>query len=115
MRSLNFIALACYTLLVAYVSLAPSGGPGLPLWYKSMHFTVYAIFALLASACASNGRGFGYLLLLIGSYSALLELLQQFSGGRYLSGADLLANCLGLALGAALALGLTPALRRASH
>ncbi|MCX2982990.1 VanZ family protein [Halieaceae bacterium IMCC14734] len=112
MRLLSFIVLGGYSLLVAALSLTPGGGPGIPLWDKSMHFTIYAIFAMLASACISSKRGYGYLLLLIGGYSGLLEVLQHFSYGRHMSGADLLANCLGIAFGAVLGLRLSSELRQ---
>ena len=107
MKLLNFIVLGGYTLLVATLSLTPGGGPGIPLWDKSMHFTIYAIFAMLASACISSKRSYGYLLLVIGAYSGLLEVLQHFSYGRHMSAADLLANCLGIVFGAAMGLRLS--------
>lgn len=95
------LALALYAALVAYISLAPSSGGGLPLWDKAMHFTVYALFALLGSAVTTGQRQLLLTAVIIMFYGALLEVLQH-QVGRDMSALDALANSLGVAVALAL-------------
>lgn len=88
-----------YALLVGYLSLRPdSGGQGLLVepWDKAAHFVTYAVFALLAWQARGVALPFGALCLAIAVYSALLEVGQSFIPGRQLSGADFIANVLGI-------------------
>jgi VanZ family protein len=99
MKWLIFFA---YAALTTYVSLAPAGGQGLPLWDKAMHFTVYAIFAVLGSQLCRRPGQIAWVSLAILAYGGLLEVIQSFIG-RDMSALDLLANGIGVAVGATLA------------
>ena len=109
---LRLLLFAAYTWLITQVSLAPTTGGGLPLWDKSMHFTLYAVYVLLGSEIVRTPRQFYLLCLAIFAYSGLMEVGQHFVPGRYISGLDLLANGLGVGLGMILAIQALPALRR---
>ena len=109
---IRILLLAAYTWIVTGVSLAPATGSGLPLWDKSMHFTVYAIYVLFASEIVRTPRQFHLLCLAIFAYSGLMEIGQHFVPGRSMSGLDLVANGLGVGLGMVLAIQALPALRR---
>lgn len=98
---LKGLGLLVYAALVAYVSLKPSGGEGLPLWDKAMHFTIYAIFALLGSSLCRSQAQLWWMAAAILLYGAALELAQSFTG-RDMSALDILAN--GIGIGVALLL-----------
>lgn len=89
-----------YAGIVAFTSLNPSGGRGLDNLDKVVHLLVYYIFAVLAYRMLGDKRH--YLLLCLGviAYGGLLELGQSFVPGRDMSGYDLLANTIGVVLGA---------------
>jgi len=89
-----------YGLLVAVMSLRPANGAIIEPWDKLVHFVVYAIFAVLAHRAVRGRRPFAIACVGIIAYSALLELLQSYVPGRVMSGLDLMANMLGVALGA---------------
>lgn len=96
-RNLIFI---CYTGLVAFVSLLPAGGAIVGSYDKSAHLLTYAIFATLAYRLRLPSRRYIYVCIGIIAYSGLLEVGQSFIPGREMSGLDLLANALGVSLGA---------------
>jgi len=110
---IRILIFAAYTWFVAVISLAPSTGPGLPLWDKSMHSTFYAIFVLLGSQLVNTPRQFYLVSMGIFAYSGLMEIGQNFVPGRSMSALDLLANGLGVGLGMMLAVQVLPALRKA--
>lgn len=94
------VVFALYALLVAFVSLRPASGPGIEPWDKVVHLLVYYIFAVFGYRALRQGRG--YLLLCLGiiAYGGLLEVAQSYSPGRFMSAYDMLANTLGVLLGA---------------
>jgi len=95
----NTFLLLAYGLLVAVLSLRPGGAGIDEPWDKLAHFVTYAIFAVLARRAISEPRGFAAACVGIVAYSALLEVVQSYVPGRVMSGLDLLANALGVALG----------------
>lgn len=97
---MNMIVFAAYAGLVAFVSLQPSTGPSIEPWDKVQHLVVYFLFAVLGYRVTRERRGFLLLCLAIVVYSGLLEIAQSFTASRHMSAFDLLANTLGVALGA---------------
>ncbi len=67
---------------------------------KVVHLLVYYIFAVLGYRLLANKRHYLYMCLGIVAYSGLIELGQSYIPGREMSAFDLLANIVGVALGA---------------
>lgn len=101
---MNRIVFAAYAAFVGFMSLQPSTGPSIAPWDKLQHFAVYFAFALLGYRLIRSPRGFLLVCLGIIAYSGLLEFAQSFTATRTMSAYDLVANALGVALGAALML-----------
>jgi VanZ family protein len=99
---INKVVFFLYTLLVGFVSLKPPGPVSPGSYDKLAHFAVYGFFAYLAYRLHLAGRGYLYACVGIVLYSGLLEFGQSFVPGRQMSSLDLLANTLGVILGALL-------------
>jgi VanZ family protein len=97
---MNALVLACYALLVTLASLRPGGGSSLDPWDKPLHFITYAIFAILAYRVFTGGRRYVVACLGIVAYGGLIELIQSWMPGRFMSGYDFLANTLGVVVAA---------------
>jgi len=96
-----FIAYGCLVTLLSLVSLPfPDVAVGLSIPHldKFMHFCVYFIFTLLAHKLAVSEQTFLYLCTGIALFSGLIEIAQSFTPIRMMSGADFLANMLGILL-----------------
>ncbi|MDG1944480.1 MAG: VanZ family protein [Halioglobus sp.] len=91
-----------YAMLVAFVSLRQGSGSFIGSYDKSAHFLTYSLFAILAYRLFLSASQYRYLCLGIIVYSGLLEIAQSFVPGRDMSALDLLANVLGVILGALL-------------
>ena len=98
MQSLIFLA---YAGIVAMTSLRPGGDVSIDPLDKVVHLLVYYIFAVFGYRALQNKRHYPYLCLGIIAYGALLELGQSWIPGRDMSAYDLLANTMGVLLGAA--------------
>jgi VanZ family protein len=96
----NTLIFAVYAVAVAVVSLSPSSGVSGAHWDKVAHLITYAVFAAFGHRVIKEGRG--YLLLCLGIivYSGLIEVAQSYMPGRVMSGYDLLANAVGVVIGA---------------
>lgn len=90
-----------YTLLVTYLSLRQIDvGIGIEPWDKLVHLLMYYIFAVFGYRALKEGRGYWLLCLGIIAYGVLLEFAQAYTPGRFTSVYDMLANTLGVFLGA---------------
>jgi VanZ family protein len=98
MHTLIFFA---YAAIVAVMSLRPGGDVTVDPLDKVMHLLVYYIFAVLGYRALANKTYYLYMCLGIIAYGGLMELGQSRVPGRDMSGYDLLANALGVVLGAA--------------
>lgn len=101
--SLNIAVFIFYGALVAFVSLRTVDTGQIGSWDKVLHLGVYAVFAILAYRVFRDARQYSYLCIGIIVYSGLLEVAQSFVPGRFMSPYDLLANILGVLLGALVA------------
>jgi VanZ family protein len=101
-RHFATVAFVGYALLIAWLSLSPPSDAGALFWDKALHATAYLIFVLLGSPLCRDGRHVIWLGLFVLCYSALMEVGQYYVPGRFMSGADMVANGLGVALGVAL-------------
>ena len=90
----------CYAALVTVLSLRPSTGSSIEHLDKITHLLVYYIFAVFGYRMLKGGRHYWAICLGIIAYSGLLEVAQSYTPGRLMSGYDLLANTLGVVLGA---------------
>jgi VanZ family protein len=86
--------------IVAVTSLFPGGNQSVEHLDKVVHLLVYYIFAVLGYRMLANKRHYLYMCLGIVAYSGLIELSQSYIPGREMSAFDLLANIVGVALGA---------------
>ena len=100
---MNTLIFVVYTVLVTYASVRPMDGGPLEPWDKVGHLAVYFLFALLGSRVARSQRHFLYLCAGIVIYGGLMEVVQSFLPGRVMSVYDVLANTLGVIVGAAIA------------
>lgn len=89
-----------YGALVAMASLRPADGVSLEHSDKLLHLVTYAVFAALGAIITLKPRPFLILCLLIVVYSGLMEWGQSFVPGRVMSWGDMIANALGILLGA---------------
>lgn len=85
------------------MSLLPASGGGVGDYDKLAHGAAYAVFAWVVLPWARSPANYLGLCLLIVFYGGLMEVGQAFVPGRDMSGADMLANGLGVTLGAGLA------------
>jgi VanZ family protein len=91
-----------YGALVAFFSLTPVDEGFVNIWDKLLHFGCYGLFALIACWSATRARTFYLLCAVVIAYSALMEVGQSFVPGRMMSGLDIVANALGVAVVAAI-------------
>ena len=89
-----------YGLLIAWLSLQPGSDTPPAINDKLAHLLAYGGFAVLALGLGLQRRQYLFVCLCIVAYSALMEVGQYFVPGRYMSGLDLVANTLGVFLGA---------------
>lgn len=90
------------SVLVGLLSLAPSATvPEIPVDDKTEHVLAYAALGLLGGV-VSRWRTLR-LVLALGAYGAVLEMLQAFSPGRSPEVADAVADIIGVCLGAGMA------------
>ena len=97
---MHTIVFIVYAGIVAATSLYPGGNQGVEHLDKVVHLLVYYIFAVLGYRMLANKRHYLYMCLGIVAYSGLIELGQSYIPGREMSAFDLLANIVGVALGA---------------
>ena len=101
-----FIAYGCLVTLLSLVSLPllPEVAVGLNIPHidKFIHFVVYFIFTLFGHKLAKSEQVFLYLCMGIVVFGGLMEVAQSFTPIRMMSGADFLANMLGVLLAYAL-------------
>jgi VanZ family protein len=96
--------------LVGVLSLVPNAAvPEMPVDDKTEHILAYAALGLLGGVASRRGI-LPRLVLGLGTYGAVLELLQAFSPGRSPEVADAVADIIGACLGA----GMAVVLRRAA-
>jgi VanZ family protein len=90
---------------VSYLSLTPAPPQTIDLgWDKLNHLAAFSALAIAASLGFPTARRTRLLLLfLIFGYGGLIEALQQFVPGRFCEWGDLLADSLGIGLGALMA------------
>jgi VanZ family protein len=103
-RRLTFLRISFSLVLlgITYLSLkTPTGNVHIQFNDKVGHFIAYAVLtfnAFLVFALSTKARRNALLMALVG-YGLLMEYLQGFVPGREVSGFDLLANSLGVAIG----------------
>ena len=90
-----------FAIIVAVTSLRPGDGVNIDPLDKVVHLLVYYIFAVLGYRALSNKRYYLSLCLGIVAYGVLMEFGQSHIPGREMSALDMLANTLGVILGAA--------------
>ena len=100
MKRIPLAVFLAYGLLVTWASLSPGGSGALGSWDKLAHGLTYAVFALLGWRLGLARAGFTILCVAIVAYSGLMEFGQSFVPGRMMSGLDLVANTVGVVLGA---------------
>ena len=97
---MHTIVFIVYAGIVAVTSLSPGGNQSVEHLDKVVHLLVYYIFAVLGYRMLANKRHYLYMCLGIVAYSGLIELGQSYIPGREMSALDLVANIVGVALGA---------------
>ncbi|MEH6911267.1 MAG: VanZ family protein [Oceanicoccus sp.] len=95
---MNTIVFLIYTVFVTFVSLRPIGNTAFGNWDKVGHLILYCIFAAIGYYVVSNSRHYLYLCSGIVGYGCLMEIAQSFTPGRMMSGYDMLANAVGVAI-----------------
>lgn len=101
---MNFLVFIFYSVLAAVVSLRPLAGVPIDSWDKLLHFVFYAAFSILGFRIVKSMRRYAYVCVGIVIYGGLIEIAQSFFPGRMMSAYDFLANTLGVAAGALLAI-----------
>ncbi len=97
---MHTIVFFCYAGLVAILSLRPLGDSGIQQFDKLMHLLVYYIFAVFGYRMLSSKRYYWLLCLGIIAYGGVLEVAQSQFPGRLMSAYDMVANTLGVVIGA---------------
>jgi VanZ family protein len=100
-RFFGLLAFIAYGAAVAFFSLTPVDEVFFSIWDKLLHFACYGLFALIAWWTAIRAKTFYLLCAVVIAYSALMEVGQSFVPGRMMSGLDIVANALGVAVVAA--------------
>ena len=94
------LLLAGYVAALALGSLLPRSYPvGLSRHDTELHFAAYAGLALLAGTALCPPRRLRWVLLAVGCYGLLMELMQSLIPGRHPSLEDFAANTCGIAAG----------------
>lgn len=101
-RKIGIACFALYALVITYFSLAPK--PDMPPVGndKVAHALAYLGFAVLAAGLGLSRRRYLVACGCIIAYSGLMEVGQSFIPGREMSALDMVANTLGVVLGALL-------------
>lgn len=104
------ILLVVYMIVILIVSTLPSQSlpkTWLLSWDKLIHLVEYFIFGILAMKSMNTvSSKMLFLVILFGlAFGILNEYLQSFISGRYSSGWDVLADTIGVTIGALLVLG----------
>jgi len=99
----NKVVFILYAVFIAFVSLRPMNSATLEPWDKVFHLILYGVFSLLGYRASKEPKQFLYICIGIVIYSGLMEVGQSFMPGRVMSVYDLLANTIGVVLGAAIA------------
>ena len=102
MIQLKIAVFAMYSLVVAFASLSSGTAVSVESWDKLAHLLTYGLFAVLGFGLVTTSRAYLFVCLGIVLYSGLMELGQSFVPGRHMSAYDLVANVLGVLLGATL-------------
>jgi len=101
-----FIAYGCLVTVLSLVTLPlfseVATGLDIPHLDKLVHFVIYWIFASIGHKAAKSEQGFLYLCTGLVVLGGLIEIAQSFTPERMMSGADFLANTLGVLLAYAL-------------
>ena len=108
------ITLVVLAIMVGYLALTPHPPPAADLgWDKLNHACAFATLAGAACFSLRSARGRPMALLALLAYGGLIEIAQTFVPGRNGEWSDLLADAVGIAIGALLAGGLMAAAGRA--
>lgn len=99
---IDWTVLVFYTAFVTFASLRPMNSASFEPWDKLGHLVLYGIFAMLGYRVFRQPRAYLSVCIAIVVYSGLMEVVQSFMPGRVMSGYDLLANGVGVLLGAAI-------------
>jgi len=99
----NKVVFILYAVFIAFVSLRPMNSATLEPWDKVFHLILYGVFAVLGYRASKKPKQFLYICIAIVIYSGLMEVAQSFMPGRVMSAYDLLANTIGVVLGAVIA------------
>ena len=98
-------AFGIYTVLLLAASLLPATEvPEVPLisWDKAQHALAFALYGAMAAAVCGGRPRWKWITVGVGfAVGAASEGLQAFSPGRQVSGYDLIANILGVAIAVA--------------
>ena len=98
MHTLIFLS---YASLVTFFSLRTStADPGIEHLDKLTHLLVYYIFAVFGYRMLQGRPHYWAVCLGIVAYGGLLEVAQSYTPGRLMSGYDMVANTVGVVLGA---------------
>ena len=97
---MSTIIFTLYAAAVAFVSLRPATGGGIEHMDKVFHLVIYCLFAMLGYRVVRAVRPYVALCLGIILYGGLMEVAQSFTPDRFMSGYDMIANTLGVVLGA---------------
>ncbi len=101
-------ALVALVLVIGWLALSPRPPAGADLgWDKLNHAGAFAALAAAAYLSLRAARGRPVALSALLAYGGLIEMAQTFVAGRHGEWADLLADAVGIALGACLAAALT--------
>jgi VanZ family protein len=100
-RFFGLLTFTAYGVVVAFYSLTPVEEGFINVWDKLLHFGCYGAFAAIAWFTATRAKSFYVLCGVVVVYSALMEVGQSFVPGRMMSGLDIVANALGVAVVAA--------------
>ena len=103
---MKLAAFISYTCLLAYLSLAPSSGDGMPLWDKAMHAPTYASYTVLGVWLCQTRAQIAWLLGYVFCFGIAMEFGQSLVPGRDTSVMDQVANAVGIVIGGWLAVRL---------
>lgn len=105
-RCYTWLQFCCCLSLITYLSLKPDPGDMfVSLWDKALHVFGWFVVGGALTAAWGYRRYFTVAIIALWCYSALIEVLQEFTG-RQFSGMDMLANALGIGLAVAVFLAL---------
>lgn len=100
---MHFVVLTIYAVFIAFVSVRPMSSASIEPWDKLFHLILYGVFAVLAYPVFKENRKYLYLCAGIVLYGGLMEFAQSYMPGRVMSVYDLMANTVGVVLGAVIA------------